>query len=64
MTFTFRLEQTDGTPAEPPTIRLGVLSWNPGETIRLGADRSLPVVGVPHQGEDEPVVLVVEDVSE
>ena len=31
--------------------------------ITLGADRSLRVVDVRDQGEDEPTVLVVEDVA-
>ena len=60
-TFTFKLEQTDGTPADPPQVRLGVCSWKGGETIHLGADRSLRVVEVRDEGDDEPVVLVVED---
>ena len=50
MTYTFKLEQPDGTPADPPQIT-------------LGADRSLRVVDVRDQGEDEPMVLVVEDTS-
>ena len=61
MTFTFRLENPDGTPADPTTIRLGVYVWNPGDKITLGADRSLRVVEVCDQGDDEPTVLVVED---
>jgi hypothetical protein len=64
MTFTFRLEQTDGTPADPPEVRLGVYVWNRGDVITLGADRSLRVVDVRDQGEDEPMVLVVEDMPE
>jgi hypothetical protein len=27
MTFTFRLEQQDGTPADPPTLRSAVPNW-------------------------------------
>jgi hypothetical protein len=61
MTYTFKLEQPDGTPADPPQITLGVYLWNPGDTITLGADRSLRVVDVRDQGEDEPTVLVVVD---
>jgi hypothetical protein len=33
MTFTFKLEQADGTPAEPPTIRTAVPNMRPGDTI-------------------------------
>ena len=64
MTFTFLLEQSHGTPTDPPEIRLGVCSWNPGHMITLSADRSLRVVGVRDQGEDEPMVLVAEDMAE
>jgi hypothetical protein len=62
VTFTFRLEREDGTPAEPPQVRLGVYSSMPGDTINLGR-RSLRVVDVRDQGDDEPVVLIVEDKS-
>jgi hypothetical protein len=63
MTFTFRLEQADGTPAEPPTIESTVTNWRAGETIPIGRDRSLRVVGIVVSNEDEPPVLIVEDVS-
>jgi hypothetical protein len=42
---------------------LGVYTWK-GDTIPLGAGRSLRVVDVRDQGDDEPTVLVVEDMSE
>jgi hypothetical protein len=64
VTFTSTLERRDGTPADPPRVVLGVYSWNPGDTITLGADRSLRVVDVRDQGDDEPKVLVVENISE
>jgi hypothetical protein len=63
MTFTFRLEQADGTPADPPTIESTVTNWRVGETIPIGRDRSLRVVGIVVSNEDEPSVLIVEDVS-
>jgi hypothetical protein len=44
--FTFKLEQEDGTPAEPPTCRTAVPNWSPGNTIRWGGDRMLRVVEV------------------
>jgi hypothetical protein len=34
MTFTVRLEQADGTPADPPSFRTSVLRWEPGDTTR------------------------------
>ena len=30
MAFTYKLEQQDGTPADPPTLRTAVPTWNPG----------------------------------
>jgi hypothetical protein len=63
MTFTMRLEQADGTPVEPPTIESTVTNWRTGDTIPLGRDRSLRVVGIVVSDEDEPPVLIVEDVS-
>ena len=56
----FKLERTDGTPADPPTYRTGVYSWRPGDTIPMGATRTLRVVEI---RPDEPPVLVVEDVA-
>jgi hypothetical protein len=37
MTITFKLEQADGTPAEPPTIESTVTNWRVGERSRSGA---------------------------
>jgi hypothetical protein len=34
--FTLRLEQADGTPAEPPTMESTVTNWRTGDTIPLG----------------------------
>jgi hypothetical protein len=64
MTFTFKLEQADGTPADPPTIQSTVTNWRVGETIPLGRGRTLRVVGIVVSNDDEPSVLVVEDVAE
>jgi hypothetical protein len=60
--FLFRLERPDGTPAEPPSLSAAVPNWRPGDTIHLGA-RTLRVVGVRDGGNDQPAVLVVEDVA-
>ena len=38
MTFSFKLELADGTPAEPPTIRSTATNWRVGETIPLERD--------------------------
>jgi hypothetical protein len=57
----FKLERTDGTPADPPTYQTGVYSWRPGGTIPMSATRTLRVVEVRGDDSDEPPVLVVED---
>ncbi len=44
--FKFALVLEDGTPAEPPTFSAAVPSWKPGDTIPLGAGRSICVVEV------------------
>jgi hypothetical protein len=63
MTFTFKLEQADWTPAEPPTIRSAVPGMRPGDTIPIRRDRTVRVVGVQVDKTDQPTVLIVEDVS-
>ena len=40
MTFTFKLERTDGAPADPPSIRSAVPDMRPGDTIPLSAGRT------------------------
>jgi hypothetical protein len=63
MTFTIRLEQANGTPAEPPAMESTVTNWRTGDTIPLGRDRTLRVVGIVVSADDEPSVLIVEDVA-
>jgi hypothetical protein len=63
MAFLFRLETSDGAPAEPPTIESAVPNWRPGDTIPLGG-RMLRVVGVRDDEADQQPVLVVEDMAE
>ena len=60
----FKLEWTDGTPADPSTYRTGVYAWRPGDTIPLGATRTLRVVEVRRDDPEGPAVLVVEDMAE
>lgn len=60
--FAFRLEQVDGTPADPPMVRVSVPNWAPGDTIPLGL-RMLRVVEVRQDEPDENPVLVVEDLA-
>jgi hypothetical protein len=61
--FLFRLETTEGVPAEPPTLSAAVPNWRPGDAIHLG-HRTLRVVGKRDDDSDQPPVLVVEDVAE
>jgi len=45
MAFRFRLETTDGRPADPPKLESAVPNWSSGDTIPLAA-RTLRVVDV------------------
>jgi hypothetical protein len=58
----FRLETADGEPADPPSFLTVAPLWRPGDMIPLGR-RTLRVIGVRYV-EDEPTVLVVEDMAE
>jgi hypothetical protein len=60
--FVFRLETTDGTPADPPKFESAVPNWRAGDTIPLGA-RTLRVVDVRYDEGGETAVLVVEDMA-
>jgi hypothetical protein len=58
--FTYRLELEDGTPAEPPRLDTAVSTWRIGDTIPLGRDKELRVIGTRAGREpDEQPVLVV-----
>jgi hypothetical protein len=61
--FLFRLETTDGVPAEPPTLEAAIPNWGVGDRIYLGR-RTLQVVGRRDDDEGQPPVLIVEDVAE
>jgi hypothetical protein len=64
MAFTFKLVTVDGAAADPPTFTTVAPQWRPGDTIPLGRDRTLSVVGVRVTAADETPVLIVKDVSE
>jgi hypothetical protein len=51
--FLFRLETTDGEPAEPPTLSCAVPNWKEGDRIPLGR-RTLRVVGKRDEDADQP----------
>jgi hypothetical protein len=63
MTFTFKLERLDGTPADPPSFKTSVLVWKPGDRIPLSSNRTLQVVRVRDEDADQPPVLVVADAA-
>ena len=63
MSHTFKLEQLDGTPADPPSFKTTIVAWNPGDQIPLSAGRALQVVRIRHVDEEELPVLVVQDLS-
>jgi hypothetical protein len=63
MAFLFKLETTEGVPADPPTLSAAVPNWSEGDTIHLGR-RTLRVVGRRDDEADAPPVLIVEDVAE
>jgi hypothetical protein len=59
--FTYKLEQEDGTPADPPVLHTAVPTWDVGDTIPLTRDKTLRVIEVllPGRDSDEEPVLVV-----
>jgi hypothetical protein len=57
--FTYRLEHEDGTPADPPSLLTVVPNWQPGDTIPLGAGRTLRVIAIRDDDADQPPALVV-----
>jgi len=61
--FAYKLEREDGTPADPSALRTAVTTWQPGDTIPLGPDRTLQAVRVRNDDADQVPVLVVEDVA-
>jgi hypothetical protein len=63
MAFLFKLETTEGVPAEPSTLATAVPNWRAGDTIPLGG-KTLRVVSLRDDDADQPPVLVVEDVAE
>jgi hypothetical protein len=63
MTFTFKLERMDGTPADPPSFETTVLRWEPGDKIPLSAKRTLQVVRIRDDDADQAPVLVVQDLA-
>jgi hypothetical protein len=61
MAFIFKLEQEDGTPADPPSLDTAVPNWSAGDTIPLGRGRTLRVIDIrPGREPDDYPVLVVE----
>ena len=46
MASRFKLENEEGTPADPPTLHANVRTGRRGDTIPLGRDRTLRVMEV------------------
>jgi hypothetical protein len=59
--FLYRLEQEDGTPADPPKFRTAVPDVEGGRHDPLGT-RTFWVVGVRDNDADQPPARIVEDV--
>ena len=59
--YDFRLQRTDGSPADPPTYRSSTLTWRQGDKIYLTGERTLRVLGVRDDDADQPPALIVED---
>jgi hypothetical protein len=60
MAFTFKLENPDGAPADPPTLRSAVPNWEVGDQIPLGPGRPpLLVVGLRNASDPEHHALLV-----
>jgi hypothetical protein len=59
MAFTFKLEQEDGTPADPPILKTAVPNWSPGNTIAISAARTLEVIEVRVDDPSDAPTLVV-----
>jgi hypothetical protein len=56
MAFMFRLEQEDGSPADPPTLKSAVPDWHPGDAILLGT-RTLRVADIRDEDADRAPVV-------
>jgi len=63
MAFLFKLEPTEGVPADPPMLDTAVPNWRSGDEIPLRR-RTLRVVRLRDDDADQPPVLVVEEVAE
>lgn len=62
--FAYKLEQEDGTPADPPNFETSMPTWRAGDAIPLGQGRSLRVLDTRDAtGSNEDPVLVVESVT-
>jgi hypothetical protein len=51
--YQFRLQRTDGSPADPPTFRSSTLNWRQGDKIPLGG-KTLRMIVVRDDKGDRP----------
>jgi hypothetical protein len=63
MAFLFRLQTRDGAPGGAADLTSAVPNWSSGDTIPLGAGRTLRVVDIRDDDAEQPPVLVVEDIA-
>jgi hypothetical protein len=61
MAYVFRLENADGSPAEPPSFRTSEGNWVVGDVVPMGR-RRLRVVEIRDDDGDQPPLFVVEEV--
>jgi hypothetical protein len=60
MAFTFKLENPDGTPADPPTLKSAAPNWEIGDQIPRGPGTpALVVVGLRAANDPEHQALLV-----
>jgi hypothetical protein len=65
MAFTFKLENPDGTPADPPTLRSAVPNWEIGDKIPFGPGKpAFLVVGIRNASDPEHHPLLVVTASD
>jgi len=63
--FAYKLERADGTPADPSTLKTAVPTWQEGDTIPLGRDRILRVIGTRDaETLNDNAVLIVEETGD
>jgi|Tabmets5t2r1_1033131.scaffolds.fasta_scaffold41501_2 hypothetical protein len=63
MTFTYKVERLDGTPAESSSCEKTLLLWSPGNTIPSARTRRCRSAGLGDDDADQAPALVVEELA-